>query len=45
MGKSLDIAKNIFNITKGKALEKERDGDKQKFNLNTFKGELSLIHI
>ena len=44
MGKSLDIAKNIFNITKGKALEKERDGDKQKFNLNTFKGELTAAN-
>ena len=44
MGKSLDIAKNVFNMAKGKALEKDKDGDKQKFNLNNFKGELTAAN-
>ena len=44
MGKSLDIAKNVFNMAKGNALKKKKDGHKQKFNLDQFKGELTAAN-
>ena len=44
MAKAKDYATNLFNMLKGKGLEKDIDGNDATFNLNNFKGELTAVN-